>query len=133
MTNAPEKCETWRFKDEGPDRPPPIYFVEVPDSKKPFTSTFKLFKEDHTIGNLVRSRLLENRKVRFAGYRNPHPLEMEVHIRVETTDGYTPMQAFLAALSSIEQETVDFMGAFEASLRSSHDSSHSYHQSANNW
>jgi DNA-directed RNA polymerase II subunit RPB11 len=114
MTNAPEKCETWRFADTDKAT---IYFYEIPDSKKPRTSTFRLMKEDHTLGNLIRARLLENRKVRFAGYRIPHPLEMELHIRVETTEEITPMQAFISALTTIEQCTDDFEKAFEKSLR----------------
>ena len=113
MTNAPETCETWRFSNS--DRA--IYFYEIPDSKKPRTSTFKLMKEDHTLGNLLRTRLLENRKVRFAGYRNPHPLEMEVHIRIETTEEMTPMQAFISTLTSIEQTADDFERAFEKSVK----------------
>ena len=114
MTNAPEKCETWRFADNAGK----LYFTEIADSKKPRTSTFKLMKEDHTLGNLIRSRLLENRKVRFAGYRMPHPLEMEVHIRVETTEEITPMQAFIGALSDIEHTTDDISSAFDSALRS---------------
>lgn len=40
----------------------------------PSTSIFKFNKEDHTLGNMLRSRLLQSSHVKFAGYRVPHPL-----------------------------------------------------------
>ena len=40
----------------------------------PSSSIFTFNKEDHTLGNLLRSRLLQSPHVRFAGYKVPHPL-----------------------------------------------------------
>jgi DNA-directed RNA polymerase II subunit RPB11 len=40
----------------------------------PSSSLFVFNKEDHTLGNLLRSRLLQSAHVTFAGYRVPHPL-----------------------------------------------------------
>ena len=40
----------------------------------PSTSIFTFNKEDHTLGNLLRARLLQSSHVSFAGYRVPHPL-----------------------------------------------------------
>jgi DNA-directed RNA polymerase II subunit RPB11 len=40
----------------------------------PSSSLFIFNKEDHTLGNLLRSRLLQSEHVTFAGYRVPHPL-----------------------------------------------------------
>ena len=36
--------------------------------------TYKVYLEDHTIGDLVRIFLLKNDEVKFAGYKVPHPL-----------------------------------------------------------
>ena len=40
----------------------------------PSSSLFTFSKEDHTLGNLLRARLLQSQHVTFAGYRVPHPL-----------------------------------------------------------
>ena len=37
--------------------------------------TYKIYLEDHTIGDLLRIFLLKNDEVKFAGYKVPHPLE----------------------------------------------------------
>lgn len=71
----------------------PRRMVYTKDSKKPNAGTFVLAKEDHTIGNLMRMQLLRDPSVRFAGYRMPHPLIFDCHIRVETMDArLTPVQ-----------------------------------------
>jgi DNA-directed RNA polymerase II subunit RPB11 len=89
MANAPEKFLTWRWEDESEEK----RLVYAPDSKKPNAGNFVLAKEDHTIGNLLRLQLLRDPTVRFAGYRIPHPLIFECHVRVETMDSkLTPIQ-----------------------------------------
>ena len=40
----------------------------------PNTSLFKLNKEDHTLGNMLRGQLLHSPHVLFSGYRVPHPM-----------------------------------------------------------
>ena len=40
----------------------------------PSTSIFTFNKEDHTLGNLLRSRLLQTPHVTFSAYKVPHPL-----------------------------------------------------------
>lgn len=40
----------------------------------PSTSVFKFNKEDHTLGNMLRARLLQSPHVLFSGYKVPHPL-----------------------------------------------------------
>ena len=82
MANAPHRFLTWRWEDEDDEN----RLVYTADSKKPNAGTFILAKEDHTIGNLMRLQLLRDPSVRFAGYRMPHPLIFDCHIRVETMD-----------------------------------------------
>ena len=38
--------------------------------------------QDHTLGNVVRYKLLKDTRVRFAGYKKPHPLEERIELRV---------------------------------------------------
>ena len=45
----------------------------------PSASTFTFNKEDHTLGNLLRSQLLRSPHVKYSGYRIPHPLVRQVY------------------------------------------------------
>ncbi len=44
---------------------------------------FFLFQEDHTLGNMIRHQLLKDPNVIFAGYKNPHPLEHKIILRIQ--------------------------------------------------
>lgn len=97
MSNAPDRFLSWRWEDEADAE----RLTYQPDSKKPNAGTFVMKKEDHTIGNLLRMQMLRDPGVRYAGYRLPHPLIMECHVRVETMDSkLTPPQVFLFPFSS---------------------------------
>ena len=124
--NAPDKFLTWRWEEEAEDetedfeqevnQPPPSNIPGVTagpprkleyikDSKRPNAGTFILGKEDHTLGNLFRMQLLRDSQVRYAGYRMPHPLIFDCHLRVETMDAtLTPVQVFNSALADLQQE-----------------------------
>jgi DNA-directed RNA polymerase II subunit RPB11 len=89
MSNAPDRYLSWRWEDESDAN----RLVYKPDSKKPNAGTFVMAKEDHTVGNLLRMQMLRDPSVRYAGYRLPHPLTMECHVRVEAMDSkLTPLQ-----------------------------------------
>lgn len=62
------------------------------DTKIPNAATFKILKEDHTLGNMLRMKLLDNPQVIFAGYKMPHPLEHEFVLKIQTTADTTPLQ-----------------------------------------
>jgi DNA-directed RNA polymerase II subunit RPB11 len=100
-SNAPERFLSWRWEDESDEN----RLTYKPDSKRPHTGTFVLHKEDHTLGNLLRLQLLRDNSVRFAGYRIPHPLIHEAHVRVETVDARTtPVNVLDAALADLQLE-----------------------------
>lgn len=108
MTNAPDRFLTWRWEEELEDTPidefsiahvqagippPPRRVTYTKDSKRPNAGTFVFAKEDHTLGNLLRAQMLTDPKVRYAGYRMPHPLIFDCHVRIETVDAkFTPTQ-----------------------------------------
>ena len=54
------------------------------DTKVKDAATFIIQREDHTLGNVIRHKLLEDQDVIFAAYRIPHPLEHVMHLRVQT-------------------------------------------------
>mmetsp|Transcript_8108 Transcript_8108/g.8127 ORF Transcript_8108/g.8127 Transcript_8108/m.8127 type:complete len:129 (-) Transcript_8108:962-1348(-) len=102
IINVPDRALAWRWLDENDE----LRLKYEPDKKKPNAGTFILYKEDHTLGNLIRLQLLRDNGVRFAGYKIPHPLLFECHIRVETMDTkLTPINVFDAALADLQLET----------------------------
>nr|XP_054971861.1 uncharacterized protein LOC117980938 isoform X1 [Pan paniscus] len=60
------------------------------DTKVPNASLFTINKEDHTLGNIIKSQLLKDPQVLFAGYKVPHPLEHKIIIQAQTTLDYSP-------------------------------------------
>jgi len=115
MANAPDRYLTWRWEEEVDESQRLSY---ERDSKKPNGGLFKLYKEDHTLGNLIRIQLLRDPVVRFAGYRIPHPLVFECHIRVETMDSkQTPINVFDSALADLQLETEVLTKNFERAVQ----------------
>ncbi|KAL3068079.1 hypothetical protein niasHS_011083 [Heterodera schachtii] len=74
------------------------------DTKVPNAAVFTFNKEDHTLGNLLKHQLLKDPKVLFAGYRNPHPLEHKILLRVQTNPETTPMEALNNAIEDLVAE-----------------------------
>lgn len=50
----------------------------------------------------VRRELLKHPKVRFAGYKHPHPLENDILIKVQTAPGYQPTAALSESAKKLE-------------------------------
>lgn len=74
---------------------------------------FKLEREDHTLGNLLRMQLIRDRDVVFVGYRHPHPIQHHLLLRIQTASApvsdvsYSPHQALVTALSDLHNELTD--------------------------
>merc|ERR1712190_537144 len=89
------------------------------DAKLPNCGVFTILCEDHTIGNLIRCKLHEDKHVIFAGYRITHPMKYDISLRIQT-DGaqimnliinckefWTPKKAFNFALAKLEEEFIE--------------------------
>jgi DNA-directed RNA polymerase II subunit RPB11 len=76
----------------------------TPDPKLPNAGTFKLEREDHTLGNLLRMQLLEDERVIFVGYKQPHPLLHHIVLRIQTVAGYSPQQALSTCIDCLQAE-----------------------------
>lgn len=74
------------------------------DPKLVNAAKFTFIKEDHTIGNLLRSELLKIDEIRFAGYRMPHPLENLLELKVQTNGDIDPITAVKRVTNSRLQE-----------------------------
>ncbi|KAF7718386.1 Uncharacterized protein PECH_001017 [Penicillium ucsense] len=74
--------------------------VEV-DTRLPSAAIFTFHKEDHTLANMLRSRLLKTAHVTFAAYKVPHPLTPNFILRVQTDGTVTPRDAVINACEAL--------------------------------
>jgi len=93
--HAPENFELFIIP-EGKNK---VEYVE--DSKLPNTGMFTILLEDHTLGNLIKMQLLRDERVRFSGYRKPHPLENKVEIKISTNGECTPGEALRETIKNL--------------------------------
>merc|ERR1712141_998531 len=91
------------------------------DTKVPNASIFTINKEDHTLGNMIRCQLLKDPNVIFAGYKNPHPLENKIILRIQTTSDYTPQDALKNAITDLMAEISLFEERFKEAVREKQD------------
>jgi len=99
--NAPARFEL--FDQDGETK-----ITYTTDEKSPNTGTIRILKEDHTLGNLLRMQLLRDSNVIFAGYRNPHPLEHVIEVKIQTTEESSPKEAMVHAIDALRKE-FDFL------------------------
>ncbi|KAF2405460.1 DNA-directed RNA polymerase II subunit RPB11a [Trichodelitschia bisporula] len=71
------------------------------DTRVPNTALFTFNKEDHTLGNLISSRLLKYPFITFCAYHVPHPLIPQFILRVSTDGSIAPKEAVLTACRDI--------------------------------
>ncbi|KAI9489310.1 DNA-directed RNA polymerase [Zychaea mexicana] len=83
------------------------------DTKIPNAATFKIEREDHTLANMLRTQLLKDPRVLFAGYKVPHPLEHNFLIKVQTVPGTAPGQALKDATSELISEINTLKNKFD--------------------
>ncbi|KAJ5806221.1 DNA-directed RNA polymerase II subunit [Penicillium pulvis] len=103
--------ETLRAVDDRPDVYEAILLgpgekkidVDV-DTRLPSAAIFTFHKEDHTLGNLLRVRLLRHPNVVFSAYRVPHPLTPNFELRVQTDGEITPRAAVIATCNVLIKE-----------------------------
>ncbi|KAI8326371.1 RBP11-like subunits of RNA polymerase [Martensiomyces pterosporus] len=108
--NAPERFEMFVL----PEGARKIDIIK--DSKMPNCIQFNIQKEDHTLANILRYKLLKHPQVMFAAYRSPHPLEYFVEIKVQTTSRTTPIAVMKEAIQSLVLEYGNIRSKFENEL-----------------
>lgn len=105
MLNRPDASEIV-------DLPQGVQKVSVETDTKAANCIYvNLQREDHTLGNLIRTQILRDPSAIFAGYRNPHPLEPTIEIRVQANPKSNPyaithnaLQALLGEVHSLQQQ-----------------------------
>jgi DNA-directed RNA polymerase I and III subunit RPAC2 len=77
--------------------------LEVVHADSSFATTFAIWEEDHTLGNLLRHMLTLDEHVTFCGYTMPHPSLSKFHIRIQTDGSKTALEALREGLSNVRQ------------------------------
>ncbi|KAJ2358864.1 DNA-directed RNA polymerase II core subunit [Coemansia erecta] len=108
--NAPERHEMFTL----PEGARKIELLK--DSKMANCIQFNIQREDHTIANLLRYKLLQHPQVLFAAYRQPHPLEYYVELKVQTTSRTTPVDVMREVIESLMLEYGNIRSAFDNEL-----------------
>lgn len=80
------------------ETPPKISVRSNPDGT---SATFRIFDEDHTLGNPIRYLLSKRNDVELSGYTQPHPLENFINVRVQMKQGTGTAED--AMVTSLEQ------------------------------
>lgn len=75
----------------------------------PNAAMFTFNKEDHTLGNLLRAKLVKSPHVLFAAYQVPHPLFAVFKMRVQTDGEVSARDALIQACKDLvaELQTLD--------------------------
>ncbi len=87
------------------------------DPKLADAGTFVILKEDHTLGNILRMSLLRDKRVLFAGYRMPHPLEHKLLVKIKTRPVSNPVEVMNDAIDGLTSEVKTLQQAFQAALQ----------------
>ena len=84
----------------------------------PNAATLVIEREDHTLGNMLRMQLLEDKEVLFGGYRVQHPLEPAIQVKVQTrSENPGPTQAVEQALGTLQKELDTFEKRFRDAIK----------------
>lgn len=99
------------------------------DTKIPNAATFLIEREDHTLGNALRSfvyphhhynlnfrQLLKDGDVVFSGYRVAHPLVHSVELKVQTKKTTTPQKCLSTALNALIMELGTMQNRFQSEI-----------------
>jgi DNA-directed RNA polymerase II subunit RPB11 len=109
--NQPNRIESW-VKIPGEKR---LKIVE--DPKIANAATVSLFKEDHTLGNMLRAQLLLDPSVLFAGYKMPHPSENTIVLKIQTDERSNPAEALKRACQLLILQTKNIQKQFQDQAR----------------
>ncbi|CAG7849924.1 SubName: Full=Related to DNA-directed RNA polymerase 13.3K chain {ECO:0000313/EMBL:CCA73506.1} [Serendipita indica DSM 11827] len=110
-SNLPDRQTLYVLQDG--ERPLEI----IEDTKIPNAATFRIYKQDHTLANMIRTQLLEDKNVIFAGYKVPHPLEPYFLLKVQTNGSLTPTDVVNTACASIIATVSQLEKRFEEQFR----------------
>ena len=111
--NKPDDFDCWRLPEDDSVQKVTI----TPDTKVPNAATLVIEREDHTLGNILRMQMLEDKEVTFSGYRVQHPLEPAIQVKVQTrSENPGPVKAVEDSLGHLLKELGTIEKAFKNEL-----------------
>lgn len=91
------------------------------DPKIPNAGTFTIYNEDHTIGNLLKTQIFNNkREVKFVGYKKPHPLNEKIELKIQTIEGVKPIDVFRKAIEELRIINNTLRRSFQDQIKKFH-------------
>lgn len=72
--------------------------------------------EDHTLGNILRNKLLENKNVLFAAYRMPQPAYKSIELKVQTNGLITTKEVIVNSIDNLLNDIDLFINTFTSRL-----------------
>jgi DNA-directed RNA polymerase II subunit RPB11 len=95
MNNIPNSLYSITLSDK-------ICKIEYSQKKENLNyGVFKIQREDHTIGELIQTHLLKEKNVIFSGYKQVHPLEHYIVLKIITNGMITPIEALDLVLKDL--------------------------------
>ncbi|KAJ5826177.1 hypothetical protein N7474_003315 [Penicillium riverlandense] len=76
------------------------HIVVLPGSTETAAS-FQFAGEGHTMGNALRFAIMKNPAVEFCGYTIPHPSDAKMHLRIQTSDSTTALEALEKGMNDL--------------------------------
>ncbi|KAJ5107655.1 hypothetical protein N7456_004330 [Penicillium angulare] len=64
-------------------------------------ASFQFEGEGHTMGNALRYAIMKNPAVEFCGYTIPHPSDAKMHLRIQTIETTTALEALEKGFSDL--------------------------------
>ncbi|KKF93628.1 DNA-directed RNA polymerase II subunit RPB11 [Ceratocystis platani] len=104
--NAPDRTELFLL-GEGEKK-----VEEKPFAGLPHCSDFVLYKEDHTLGNLISEHLKKHKNVMMAGYKISHPNVPELFIRIQTDGSISPREVLMVIIKNLMRDLSTFSNEF---------------------
>ncbi len=89
--------------------------IEVLKNEKGYAE-FLIGGERHTIPNLLKQKLLENKDVEFVSYMLEHPMDRAARFAIKTS-GKSPKKAIEDAAKEIGEELDDFGKKIKKALK----------------
>ncbi|KAI8376549.1 DNA-directed RNA polymerase [Radiomyces spectabilis] len=78
--------------------------------------TFAFKEEDHTLGNSLRHMINKNPEVDLCGYSIPHPSEAKMHLRIQTTENTTAIDALKKGMDDLYDLCAHIRQTYEQEL-----------------
>jgi len=78
---------------------------------------FKLNGEDHTVLNLLKEELWNDKNVKISAYKMDHPLVGIPEMTVEVSQGNEPRKAIADAIKRLDKKLDTFKEGFKSTLK----------------